>query len=85
MKKHFLSALAAATLCIALPAQAQNVSIVNGKAVPTARVEALASQLARSGRPVGAEMAGQLKDEVIAREIFMQEAQRRGLDATDDF
>jgi peptidyl-prolyl cis-trans isomerase C len=26
-----------------------------------------------------------LKDEVIAREIFMQEAQKRGLDATDDF
>jgi peptidyl-prolyl cis-trans isomerase C len=30
-------------------------------------------------------MEGQLKDEVIAREIFMQEAQKRGLDASDDF
>jgi peptidyl-prolyl cis-trans isomerase C len=30
-------------------------------------------------------MQGQLKDEVIAREIFMQEAQKRGLDATDDY
>ena len=85
MKKHLLTALAAATLCIALPAAAQNIAIVNGKPVPTARVEALAAQLAKSGRPVGAEMQGQLKDEVIAREIFMQEAQKRGLDATDDF
>jgi peptidyl-prolyl cis-trans isomerase C len=53
--------------------------------VPTARVDVLKAQLAKSGRPVGAEMDGQLKDEVIAREIFMQEAQKRGLDATDDF
>ena len=30
-------------------------------------------------------MQGQLKDEVIAREIFVQEAQARGLDATEDF
>jgi peptidyl-prolyl cis-trans isomerase C len=30
-------------------------------------------------------MSGQIKDEVISREIFMQEAQKRGLDATDDF
>jgi peptidyl-prolyl cis-trans isomerase C len=48
-------------------------------------VDALAAQLAKSGRPVSVEMQGQLKDEVIAREIFMQEAQKRGLDATDDF
>ncbi|MBI2770811.1 MAG: peptidyl-prolyl cis-trans isomerase [Burkholderiales bacterium] len=85
MKKHLLTALAAATLCIALPASAQNIAIVNGKAVPTARYDALAAQLAKSGRPVTPEMSGQLKDEVIAREIFMQEAQKRGLDASEDF
>ena len=85
MKQVFLSALAAALLGLAVPAFAQNVAIVNGKAVPKARVDALAAQLAKSGRPVTPELQGQLKDEVIAREIFMQEAQKRGLDATDDF
>jgi peptidyl-prolyl cis-trans isomerase C len=30
-------------------------------------------------------MEPQLRDEVIAREIFMQEAQKRGLDASDDY
>jgi peptidyl-prolyl cis-trans isomerase C len=85
MKKALLAAVAAATLCIALPAAAQNVAIVNGKPVPKARVDLLAAQLARSGRPVTPQMEGQLKDEVIAREIFMQEAQKRGLDASDDF
>ncbi len=85
MKKHLLSAVAAAALCIALPAMAQNLAIVNGKPVPKARADMLASQLAKTGRPVTPEMTGQIKDEVISREIFMQEAQKRGLDATDDF
>lgn len=87
MKKQIFSALAAATLmsALAVPAAAQNVAIVNGKPVPMARVDALAQQLARSGRPVSPEMMGQIKEEVIARELFMQEAQRLGLDATEDF
>jgi peptidyl-prolyl cis-trans isomerase C len=86
MKKKILSVLATATLLAAAPAVwAQNVAIVNGKAIPKSRVEALAEQVKRSGRPVTPEMQGQLKDEVIAREIFMQEAQVRGLDATEDF
>ena len=85
MKQIFLPALTALLMGLALPVLAQNVAIVNGKPVPKARLDALASQLAKSGRPVSAEMEGQLKDEVIAREVFMQEAQKRGLDASDDF
>jgi peptidyl-prolyl cis-trans isomerase C len=85
MKPIFLPAVAAAILSIALPVAAQNVAIVNGKPIPKSRVEALAAQLAKAGRPMSVEMQGQLKDEVIAREIFMQEAQKRGLDASEDF
>ena len=87
MKKPFYSAIAAATLmsALAMPAAAQNVAIVNGKPIPSARVDALAQQLARAGRPVTPEMMGQLKDEVIARELFVQEAQKLKLDASEDF
>lgn len=86
MKKQILTALAAATLLAAASAaMAQNIAIVNGKAVPKSRVDALAEQVKRSGRPVTPEMQGQLKEEIIAREIFVQEAQARGLDATDDY
>ena len=85
MKKLLLSAVAAASLGIALSASAQNIAIVNGKAVPKARVDVLAAQLAKSGRPITPEVTNQLKDEIIAREIFMQEAQKRGLDTSDDF
>jgi len=85
MKKHLLAAVAAVSLCAAVPAFAQNVAVVNGKPVPKARVDVLAAQLAKSGRPVTPELNDQLKEEVIAREVFMQEAQKRGLDASDDF
>ena len=86
MKKQFFSALTVAVLMAAAPvAFAQNVAIVNGKAVPQSRVDALMQQVTASGRQVTPEMQAQIKDEVIAREVFMQEAQVRGLDATPDF
>ena len=86
MSKKILSSLAAATvLALAAPAMAQNLAIVNGKAVPKARADALAQQLEKSGRAVTPEMQGQIKDEIIAREIFVQEAQKQGLDATPEF
>jgi peptidyl-prolyl cis-trans isomerase C len=87
MKMKLLSAVAtAALLCTGAPAVlAQNIAIVNGKAVPKSRVDALAQQVARSGRPVTPEMQAQLKEEVIAREIFIQEAQKKGLDVAEDF
>ena len=67
MKKALLAAAVAASLGVALPAFAQNVAIVNGKPVPKARVDLLAAQLAKSGRPVGAEMARQ---SILIRELF---------------
>ena len=87
MKKTLIATLLAAAFSslAAVSAMAQNIAIVNGKAVPTTRVEALAQQVAKSGRPVTPELQGQLRDEVITREIFMQEAQKLGLDISDDF
>jgi peptidyl-prolyl cis-trans isomerase C len=87
MKKQMIwTAVAAAVLAsLSFGASAQNIAIVNGKAVPTTRVEALAQQVARSGRPITPDVEAQIKEEVIAREIFMQEAQKRGLDATPEY
>ena len=87
MKKQILlvTALTGLLTLGASAAWAQNIAIVNGKAVPKARVDALAQQLARSGRPVTPEMQGQIREEVIAREVFMQEAEKLGLSANDDF
>ena len=81
MKKQLLTSLVTAAVLstAALSASAQNIAVVNGKAVPKARAEVLKQQIEQSGRPVTPEMEGQIKEEVIAREIFMQEANKRGL------
>ena len=68
-----------------MSAWAQNLAVVNGKPVPSSRVEALKQQVERSGRPVTPEILAQIKEELIAREIFMQEARKRGLDASEDY
>lgn len=79
-----LSALAAA-LALAAPVFAQNIAIVNGKAVPKSRVEALLQQATRQGQPKTPELEQQVRDEVVLREMFMQEAEKRGLAASPDF
>jgi peptidyl-prolyl cis-trans isomerase C len=48
-------------------------------------MDVLAQQLAAAGRPVTPEMQSQLREEIVAREVFMQEAQKQGLDANDDY
>ena len=83
MKKQMLSAALVALL--AVPALAQNLAVVNGKPVPSSRVNALKQQVEASGRPVTPEVLAQIKEELIAREVFMQEARKRGLDASDDY
>ena len=97
MKKLSIAAgvgAAALSAALALPmaASAQNVATVNGKPVPKARVDMLLSQVSRQQaaqgqppQPMTPELEKQVKDEVVLREIFMQEAQRRGLQGSEDY
>jgi peptidyl-prolyl cis-trans isomerase C len=77
--------LVALAATLALPVAAQNIAVINGKPVPTARLNALADQLQRAGRPVDDAVREQLKDELVMREIFAQEADRRGIRSQPDF
>jgi peptidyl-prolyl cis-trans isomerase C len=78
-------AVVAAFTAFAPTALAQNLATVNGKAVPKARVDALLAQAARAGQPVTPEMQGQARDQVVLREIFVQEATKRGMATNPDF
>ena len=75
-------ALLAAGLCAALTVQAQNgvVARVNGVAIPQAHLEMLVKNLVAQGRPDSPEMREALKQQMINRELMVQEAVRRGLD-----
>lgn len=90
MKKTTLAsrlslAVITAAMLAPLAASAQNVAIVNGKAVPKARVDALMTQVTRSGQPMTPELEKQVRDEVVLREMFMQEAEKRGLNGSAEY
>ena len=75
-----------AVMSLPLGAQAQNIAVVNGKAVPKARVEALLAQATRQGGQARTpELEQQVRDEVVLREMFMQEAERRGMAGSADY
>jgi hypothetical protein len=82
--RHAL-ALALTTLLAAGAAQAQNIAVVNGKPVPKARVDTLIQQAEKAGQKVSPEMQQQARDQVVLREIFVQEAERRGMQASADY
>ena len=86
MKKQLLLVAAAVLMTASAPSVfAQNIAIVNGKAVPKSRLDALAQQVAKSGRPITPEVQQQMREAVIAREVFAQEAEKQGLLASDDY
>ena len=85
MPKTLFALAAAAVFALPLAATAQNIAVVNGKAVPKARVDVLIKQAQRAGQQVGPEVQQQARDQVVLREIFAQEAERRGIGASADF
>lgn len=71
-----------ATAVLPLAAQAQNIATVNGKPVPSSRLTTLLEQAQRAGQPDSPELQKQARDQVVLREIFSQEAEKRGIAAT---
>jgi peptidyl-prolyl cis-trans isomerase C len=78
-------AVAAAACLMPLAAMSQNIAVVNGKAVPKARIDNLLKQAERNGQPVPQDMQQRARDEVVLREIFAQEAEKRGIAAGADY
>lgn len=63
---------------------AQNVAVVNNKPIPKTREEAWAKQLQTQGQQDTPELRKMIKEELIRREVFLQEAQKRGLPENPD-
>lgn len=77
-KPALLSALIAV---VAVPAFAQNIAVVNGKAIPSSRAEAVVKQVVAQGQqPDTPQLREMIKKDLIAREVMMQEALKRGFD-----
>lgn len=85
MKKMSAAACVALAMIAPIAALAQNVAMVNGKPVQKSKVDALINQAVKSGQPKSPELEKQARDEAVMREMFMQEAERRGLGKSPDF
>ncbi|MFM0163071.1 peptidylprolyl isomerase [Paraburkholderia sediminicola] len=77
LKKTHLWVLLAAFA--AAPAFAQNIAVVNGTPIPKARADALIDQLVHQGQQDTPQLQMAVREELVNREILMQEALRRSL------
>ncbi len=77
--------LAAAVTVVAPAAMAQNIAIVNGKGVPVSRFEAMKAQVAKQGQQLTPEIEAKIKEQLVLREIYAQEAERRGTASSKDY
>ena len=94
MKKSFSASasqvlLLCATLALPLVAQAQNIAIVNGKAVPKARADAFIKQIqaqaATQNQQLPPDLDVRVRDKLVMDEIFTQEAEKRGLAGSAEY
>jgi peptidyl-prolyl cis-trans isomerase C len=65
-------------------ASASGKVVVNGVTIPQSRIDAMNRELTAQGQPPTPERERAVKEELINREVLVQEAQRRGLDKNRD-
>jgi peptidyl-prolyl cis-trans isomerase C len=84
MTLHSARLLVLLVATAALPALAQNLAVVNGKPVPSSRVDVMVKQMTTQGQQDSPQLRAMIKEELINREILLQEANKLGLGNTPD-
>ncbi|HEV7816257.1 MAG TPA: peptidyl-prolyl cis-trans isomerase [Janthinobacterium sp.] len=64
---------------VALPVVAQNIAVVNGKPIPSSRVDAVVKQVVAQGQQADSpQLRDAIKKDLIGREVLLQEAEKEG-------
>ena len=71
-------------LATAIPAMAQNIATVNGKAIPSSKVELILKQAKAQGQQDTPQLRAQIKDRLIGMEVLLQEAEKTGVAANSE-
>src|SRR5690606_36623199 len=69
----------AGAILISTSAHAQNAAVVNGKPIPSGRVREFIQALWQQGPPDTPDLRAMVRDELIAQELSVQEAERRSI------
>lgn len=71
-------------LATAIPAMAQNLAMVNGKAIPSSKVELIVKQAKSQGQQDTPQLRAQIKERLIGMEVLLQEAEKISVAANPD-
>ncbi|HAT33238.1 MAG TPA: peptidylprolyl isomerase [Janthinobacterium sp.] len=64
---------------VAVPVLAQNIAVVNGKPIPSVRLDAIVKQVVAQGQqPDSPQLRAMIRKDLIGREVLMQEAEKEG-------
>jgi peptidyl-prolyl cis-trans isomerase C len=69
---------------VALPVLAQNLAVVNGKKIPSARADEMVKQAVTQGQKDTPDLRKAAKDQLINQEILFQEAEKKGYSKSAD-
>jgi peptidyl-prolyl cis-trans isomerase C len=78
------SVMAFGILMSAAAQSADPVAKVNGTAIPQSRMDAMLKTAAAQGQPESPELRNRVRDELITREILLQEAAKKGIEKTPE-
>ena len=85
VSRWFTAALLTFGLLMTANAQsADPVAKVNGTAIPQSRMDAMLKTATAQGQPESPELRNRVRDELITREILLQEAAKKGIEKTPD-
>src|SRR5690606_21427980 len=69
----------AGAILISTSAHAQNAAVANGKPIPSSRVDEFIQALSQQGRPDTPELRAMVRDELIAQELLVRQADSRSI------
>ena len=81
MNLFLRTATAAVLVSMGSLAAAQNIAVVNGKPISRAKADAFVQELIKQGQQDTPQLQALVRQELVDREILVQEAERRGLPA----
>ena len=81
MIREFKLSLIMISLAASGMALAQNIAVVNGRPITKERADLFLQELEKQGQQASPELATLVRQELVDREILLQEAERRGLPA----
>jgi len=81
MNLFLRTATAAVLVSMGGLAAAQNIAVVNGKPISRAKADAFVQELIKQGQQDTPQLQALVRQELVDREILVQEAERRGLPA----